>query len=159
MDWLANILTSQNAVVVILGVVAILIVLAFLVKKGIFSFNGKGLKVGIKDNERSIIRSQLEYMNTVVDGMVQYLPMNDLDYYRTKYVLSKIKDSLEQIIIFNHIRSDDEYIQLKQEVIYALVRKLTDKDFFKTDEFKKQCDDMTEKLIKRFVKIRESMEG
>lgn len=152
----SNGLWSLLAVVLIIGLVA------YLIKKGTISFNGKGLKVGIQDNERTTLRHQMQYMNTVLDGTIKDIPARlreGLHYYRAKYIIGKVKDVFEEAIIYNHIENDEEYVSMKQEIVYNTILKLTDDDYFKKPEFRKYTDDLTKNLIKRFVSIREKYNG
>ena len=144
---LANLLVIAGVVVFV--VVAVL----FAIKKGWISFKGKGLDVGYSEIERKIIRQQMQLMHSEVDALVQVLP-KDLEHYRTKYVLSKVKDCFEEMIIYNHITDDDEYIGLKQIEICNMVLKLTDHEYFRTPEFKEFAYKFIADVIKRFVRIR-----
>ena len=61
-ESLKDIFISDNFGSIIIGICALIILLAYLVKKGIFSFKGKGLTVGISNEEElSIVRKQIEF--------------------------------------------------------------------------------------------------
>lgn len=157
MESLANMVNGTNGIFV-LGLLLILIVIVIaLIKKGKFSFSGHGLSIGGDEQERKIMRQQSEYLTMVADSTIRYLPKHFSEgpsYYRTKYVISKFKDIFEAAIMYNHITDDDEYIQLKQEMAYSMILKVTEDDFFKKEEFKKYVYELVEKIIRRFVKIR-----
>ena len=157
MDSLATILTSSNLIPLGVIMVVLILLLAYLSKKGLVSFNGKGLKVGGDETERKIMRQQNQYLTTIADASIRDLPEKFVDeqhFYRTKYVISKFKDIFEEAIMYNHITDDDEYINLKQEIVLNTILKITEDEYFKSEEFKKYIYDATEKIIKRFVKIR-----
>lgn len=162
-ESLAKILTSGNAVPII-GIIAFIIVLIIIgIKKGIISFSGHGLSINDREQEREkeakIRRQQSEYLNMIADSTINDLPKHLTEgnsYYRCKYVISKFKDLFEQAIMYNHISDDDEYVQLKQELAYFTIMKVTEDQFFKTDSFKKYLDELVAKIIKRFVKIRKT---
>ena len=95
----------------------------------------------------------------IADGTIRDLPKKFQEgnsYYRSKYVISKFKDIFETAIMYNHITDDEEYISLKQEIAYSMIMKVTDDDYFRTPEFQKYLNELVEKIIKRFVKIRKT---
>lgn len=154
-----NILTSANANQIIVMVLLLAFILAIGIKKGIISFNGHGLSVGIRENEAKIRRQQTEYLNMIADGTIRDLPKKFQEgnsYYRSKYVIGKFKDIFETAIMYNHITDDEEYISLKQEIAYSMIMKVTEDDYFRTPEFHKYLNELVEKIIKRFVKIRKT---
>lgn len=159
MDWLSN-FAGSNGIPVLIFAGIILFTLVIGVKKGWISFKGKGFKVGLEENERNTVRKQVQYVETVLDGTIRDLPKDIIEghdgygYYRGKYIISKIKDIYEDIIHLNHIENNDDYIDIKFEIVYNSVLKLTDDEFFKTEQFKKYIRDLNEKLIKRLYKIR-----
>ena len=148
-------ISGNWAVVVIVLLVLISVIIS--VKKGWISFQGKGLSVGIQDKERDIIRSQIQYINTRLDGTIRDLPQSLIEgpkYYRTKYIISKVKDVFEESIIYNHIK-DGIYITLKQEIIYNTILDLTEDEYFKKPEFKEYLYKLVEDLYKRLLDIRD----
>ena len=154
-----NIFTSANANQIIVMILLLAFILIIGIKKGIISFNGHGLSVGIRENEAKIRRQQTEYLNMIADGTIRDLPKKFQEgnsYYRSKYVISKFKDIFETAIMYNHITDDEEYISLKQEIAYSMIMKVTDDDYFRTPEFQKYLNELVEKIIKRFVKIRKT---
>lgn len=155
MESMATILTSSNLIPLAVIAVVLICLLAYLSRMGIFSFNGKGLKVGGDETERKIVRQQLEYTDITLDATYSDLP-KELQNDHALVVISKVKDQFERMIVFNHITDDDEYISLKKDVVYSTVVKWTTDDYFKTDEFRKYIYELTEKIIKRFVKIRKT---
>ena len=60
-ETISNILTSGNAVFILVTILLLVVVLAILGKKGLFSFDLKGIKMGSSENERTIIRQQSEW--------------------------------------------------------------------------------------------------
>lgn len=154
-----TIFTSANVNQIIVMILLLALILIIGVKKGIISFNGHGLSVGIRENEAKIRRQQAEYLNMIADGSIRDLPKKFQEgnsYYRSKYVIGKFKDIFEIAIMYNHITDDEEYISLKQEIAYSMIMKVTDDDYFRTPEFRKYLDELVEKIIKRFVKIRKT---
>ena len=160
MEHIAGILTALQNNWFALTVLLVLIgLITYGIRKGVISFNGKGLKVGIQDKERTIIRYQMQYINAVLDGTIKDIPprLNEgLHHYRTKYIIGKVKDLFEEAIIYNHISGTEDYISIKQELAYNLVIKLTDDDFFKKPAFKDYMYKLVKDIILKLVTIREN---
>ena len=160
MEHIAGILTAlQNNWFALAVLILIMFLLTYGVKKGVISFNGKGLKVGIQDKERTIIRYQMQYVNAVLDGTVKDIPVRlneGLHHYRTKYIIGKVKDLFEEMIVYNHITNSEDYISIKQELAYNLVIKLTDDDFFRKPDFKDYMYKLVKDIILKLVTIREN---
>ena len=154
-DVLNNLLTSKAFLPTLLFIAGSIVVIIVGVKNGWFKYKGKGLTIGSDENERRIIRQQMEYVHTKCDSLISYLPKG-LDYYRSLYVISRFEDFLQSIIIYNHIKNDTEYIQLKYEMAYALILKKTEHDYFRSDEFKKWFYDLVREIIDRLVTIRQT---
>ena len=154
-EAISNIFTSGEAVHVELFIVLTIIVLAVLAKLNMFSFSGKFLRIGaIKDNERSVMRRQLKYMSAYFDSLIPELP-EGLDFYRTKYVVSKCKDFFEDMIVFNHISNSDTYINIKKMEFQSLILGLTENEYFRSEEWKKKAEAITVELVNNLVKIRQ----
>lgn len=163
MEHIAGILTALQNNWFALTVLLVLIgLITYGVRKGVVSFNGKGLKVGIQDKERTIIRYQMQFINARLDGTIKDIPVRlneGLHHYRTKYIIGKVKDLFEEMIIYNHISNTEDYISIKQELAYNLVIKLTDDEFFRKPEFKDYMDKLVRDIILKLVTIRESENG
>lgn len=163
MEHIAEILAALQNNWFALTVLLVLIgLITYGVRKGAISFNGKGLKVGIQDKERTIIRYQMQFVNAKLDGTVKDIPVRlneGLHHYRTKYIIGKVKDLFEEMIIYNHISNTEDYISIKQELAYNLVIKLTDDEFFRKPEFKDYMDKLVRDIILKLVTIRENENG
>ena len=69
-----GILTDGNFLKSVIGIGALVVLLAFLAKKGIISFKGKGLKIGHSDEEeRTIIRTQIQWCEADCKDMLREL--------------------------------------------------------------------------------------
>ncbi len=131
MDWLATILTSNNLIQISVILVMIILLLSYLSKKGIFSFNAHGLKVGSADKEREIMRRQLEFSSNAIQEFLALVPRcEDYDEYRAKYAAEKVFDEVVTWISFNHIRTDDFYIFCKQTIVWNILQGIGQKDFY-----------------------------
>lgn len=155
-ESIGNVLTSNNAVAVLITLLILVIVAAVLAKVGIFQFKGKGVTIGGDEDERAIIRQQTEWTQLFIQSMQQLPIFEGSDTYHTLYILEKAFDEVLSWIVFNHISDSENYISIKQEKIWNLIQTLvTDKKFTST-EFKQTIYDNTEVLIKRLVYIRKN---
>lgn len=158
MNWaeaVTAIVTSKAFIPSLIFLAGIIVVAIVGIKKKWWSFKGKGFVIGADENERRIIRQQMEYTHVKCDSIISYLP-EGLDHYRSLYVISKYEDFIQNMIIYNHIKNDSEYIQLKYEMAYSLVLKLTENKYFRSEEFKKWFYDLVRDMIDRLVTIRQT---
>ena len=103
-----------------------------------------------------ILRVQLTSLHAACDSMVQQLPKN-LNPWRTKYILSKVSDVLEEAALYNHIhRGDKEYYKIKEKLVYNTVMKRVEDPWFLTEEFKDICYKFVDDMLDEFISIRES---
>lgn len=155
-ESISSVLTSGNAVAVLLTLIVLIIILAVLAKKGIFQFNGKGVTIGDNEDERAVIRQQTEWSQLFVQSMRQLPIFEGSDTYHTLYILEKAFDEVLSWIVFNHISDSENYISIKQEKIWNLIQTLVIDKKFTTEEFRQIIYDNTEVLIKRLVHIRKN---
>lgn len=155
-ESISSILTSGNAVAVLLTLIVLIIILAILAKKGIFQFNGKGVTIGDNEDERAVIRQQTEWSQLFIQSMRQLPIFEGSDTYHTMYILEKAFDEVLNWIVFNHISDSENYISIKQEKVWNLIQTLVSDKKFTTEEFKQVIYDNTEILIKRLVHIRKN---
>lgn len=163
MDWVATILTSDNAVKVMVGLVVLILLIAFLVKKEMISFNGKGLKVGhdemIAERERNIIRNQIETATAFCNAFESKLPKVDgSNPYISKYIIEKCLDEILKWISINHLRNDECYVSIKQDALWNIVVSLSIRDEFRSDEMKELVYNGTKDLIRALVEVRKVYE-
>ena len=155
-ESISSVLTSGNAVAVLLTLIVLIIILAILAKKGIFQFNGKGVTIGDNEDERAVIRQQTEWSQLFIQSMRQLPIFEGSDTYHTMYILEKAFDEVLNWIVFNHISDSENYISIKQEKVWNLIQTLVSDKKFTTEEFKQVIYDNTETLIKRLVHIRKN---
>ena len=136
-----------------------LITLIILVKKGIISFKGKGLTVGNNDErdiERTIIRSQIQYVKSAVSDFYDDIPdFPNRDEWRLKYICERIISVFTDIISFNHISKEKIYTEMKQASIWAVIINNTAADIMTSDEFKDIVYKKTEEILDKLISIRE----
>ena len=159
MDWLPTLVEKAATFYGVAILVIIMVVGYFLLRSGRLVVKTKSVQLGksdIMERERTILRNQMSFLHISAEGMVSVLPPG-LDLWRTKYVISKVCDVLEEAILYNHInRGDETYIKIKQKLVYNAVLKRTENEYFKTDEFKGLCDKFTRDMLNEFCNIRET---
>ena len=160
MEWLASVLTSSNAIPIIIIVVLLVIIIAILAKKGIVSFKGKGLTVGNgndeRDIERTIIRSQIQYVKSAVSDFYDDIPdFPNRDEWRLKYICERIISVFTNIISFNHISREKIYTEMKQSEIWAVIINNTTADIMTSDEFKDVVYTKTAEILDKLISIRD----
>lgn len=158
MDWLPTLVEKISSLYGVVILLVLMVVGYILLRTGRLSVKTKTVQLGkadIEENERKIMRQQMSFLHVSAEGMVSQLP-KDLDMWRAKYVIAKVCDVLEEAILYNHIqRGDDKYIKIKQALVYNAVLKRTEKEYFRTQEFKDMCDKFTKDMLTEFVNIRE----
>ena len=159
MEWLASILNNPNSWKSFIFFFITLITLIILVKKGIISFKGKGLTVGNNDErdiERTIIRSQIQYVKSAVSDFYDDIPdFEGRDEWRLRYICERIISVFTDIISFNHISKEKIYTEMKQASIWEVIINNTTASIMTSDEFKDVVYAKTEEILDKLISIRE----
>ena len=159
MEWLASILNNPNSWKSFIFFFITLITLIILVKKGIISFKGKGLTVGNNDErdiERTIIRSQIQYVKSAVSDFYDDIPnFEGRDEWRLRYICERIISVFTDVISFNHISREKIYTEMKQASIWAVIINNTASDIMTSDEFKNVVYAKTAEILDKLISIRE----
>lgn len=155
-EAILGILTSGNFLQVVLGIAALIVLFAFLAKKGLISFKGKGLKVGNNDTERTIIRNQIMFCKTEISDFYNKIPnFEGRDDWRLKYIMEKCLDVFVDAISLNHITTEPVYMELKCRAVWDEVLQNADNANILTEDFKKVVYDETKLIIEKLIEIRE----
>lgn len=154
-EAIQGILTSGNFLKSVVGIGMLVALLAFLAKKGIISFKGKGLSIGNGDLERSILRQQIEYTKSIIDTFVEKVGYTEENVYCARYVSELVLDLCIEMIVYNHIDAEsDFYWRNKAEKAWSIIVKYAASDRYKTDAFKVSVFEEMKKLITHLVEIR-----
>lgn len=154
-EAIGTVLSSANGIKTELIILITLVLVVVAARLNIISISGKWLKVGkIKDDERAILRLQLSWMTSYMNLQFEEVYEEGMDYYRTKYIISKVQDFFEQIIIFNHITLEPTYLETKRQQLYSMVLGLTTLDKFRTKEGKEYIYQLSDKCIHTLYEIR-----
>lgn len=126
MDWLPALIEKASSLYGIVLLLIIMIVGFILLRTGVLQVKTKSIQLGkasIEENERKIMRQQMSFLHVSAEGIASRLPSN-LDVWRTKYIIAKVCDVLEEAILYNHIeRGDEKYISIKQKLAYKCSNK------------------------------------
>lgn len=160
MDWLAKIFESGNTVAIVIVAVVLVLIIAFLAKKGIVSFNGFGLKIDNgtdeREIERSIIRSQMAFVKTEINDFISKVPQwEGRDEWKTKYVLEKCQDIFYEVISLNHITLESVYVDLKCRAVWNEILQNADNPNIVNENFKQAIYDETKHILTKLLEVRE----
>lgn len=156
-EAISQVLTSANALEVLIFLAVIVIFAIVLVKSGTVAINTKHLRIGQAEKEREIIRRQVEAAHDFIMSIEGKINSDTSHYngYFTKFILERVYDKVIEWIIFNHISNTPMYVQNKQDTVCNLVYTFDIGDDFKTPEFKKRMCNWTQELIAKLVQTRE----
>lgn len=156
-ETIGSVLQSPNALSVLAFLTAALVLAAVMVASGRVTVSTKHLRIGRAEQERDIIRRQVEAAHEFISSIEgKIMPFSDSrGIYFTKYVLERVYDKVIEWIMFNNIKDTPMYVHDKQETVCNLVYMLSACDEVITPEFKKRMCGWTQELIARLVQIRE----
>ena len=153
---LQGILTSDNFWKTVVGIGALVILLAILAKKGLISFKVKGLKVGNNDVDRTIIRNQIMFVKTEISDFYGKIPyFEGRSEWRLRYIMEKCLDVLVDAISLNHLTLEPVYVDLKCRAVWDEVLQNAVNVSILTDDFKKVVYDEVKHIIEKLIEIRE----
>ena len=160
MEWLASVINGKNAIPIIIIAILLIVIIAILAKKGIVSFNAFGLKIDNGDDERdierTIIRSQIQYVKSAVSDFYDDIPdFEGRDEWRLRYICERIISVFTDIISFNHISKEKIYTEMKQASIWEVIINNTTASIMTSDEFKDVVYAKTEEILDKLISIRE----
>lgn len=155
-EAIQGVLTSGKAV---LGIGLLITLFAVLVKKGLISFKGHGLKVGISNEEElAIVRTQIQWCESDCKDMLRELTKNipecnEMNEYKAKYTIERVLDCLVQIVIFNHVTLEPTYVKMKQDLIWSVVSEVNPEPVW--DKLEPIVKDRVAVAIKNLYEIRQ----
>ena len=160
-EAIKDILTSSNAVGVLLILVFLTIVLIIvavvLIKGNYFQIRTQAVSVGYQDKERNIIRQQLNHVWLHLQDIEANLPKDeDYNEHLGQEIILKMYKVYTDWISFNHISRSKSYIPIKQKEMVAVVNALTVNEKYKTEEFKEWLNEDIKETIYALIDIRET---
>jgi hypothetical protein len=160
-DAIARILTTDNALLVLIFATILAVVLIILAMCGVVRIDTGAFKMGSDYKERDIIRQQTEWAHIYCVGLKNQIDemckdINGYDPYITMYILERMYSEVVEWITYNHLNLDSDYISIKQEKVKMLLASMTIKpDIFASKKFLSKVEEWTSEIIHRLVKIRE----
>ena len=155
-ETITEVLTSSNAIIVLIFLFVIVLVAVALIKGGYINFDSESLKINYADRERNIIKQQQDYVWLHLQAMEANLdkPKGYNKDLGQIIILTVYKEYVSWIS-FNHLTKSDAYISVKQNKLINIVNALTVKNEFKSDEFIDLIRSDTRNTIYELIKIRE----
>lgn len=156
-ETIKDVLTSSNAWFILIFLVVVILIGLILGRIGLIKVNTKHVQIGNELTQRELVRRQVETAYTFVMSLEGKIITEESGYnrYLTKYILERVYDKVIEWIIFNHITTNQLYVQDKQENIENLVYTMVVDDDFKTPEFKRRMDNWVRELIEQLVQVKE----
>ena len=155
-ETIREVLTSSNAIIVLIFLFVIIMVAVALIKGGYVNFDSESLKINYADRERNIIKQQQDYVWLHLQALEANLPKpKGYDKNLGQVVILTVYKEYVSWISFNHLTKSDAYISVKQNKLVDIVNTLTVKSDFKTEEFIQMIKDDTKNTIYELIKIRE----
>ena len=157
-ETIGSVLNGNNAIPVIIFALMTVIVIGILGKKGIISINKGGVRIGSDETERTIIRNQTQWARLYImsiKGKVLPENPNKIQKLTAEVILERVYDNVSDWITYNHISSNNSYIEIKQSEIKCLVYAQDDlDDEFKTPEFAVRMEGWVRECILNLIQIR-----
>lgn len=156
-ETIKAVLTGGNAWFILIFLFVVVLVAGVLSRLGLVKIHTRHLQIGNEMTQRELIRRQVETAHTFIMSLEGKIITDGCEYdkYLTKYILERIYDKVIEWIMFNHITTNQLYVQDKQEGICNLVYTMIINDDFKKPEFKVRMNNWTRELIEQLVKVKE----
>lgn len=155
-ETLGWVLTSPNAVNILLFLSFIVILGWLAAKTGLLNIHTNAVTMGAADREREIIRQQTEWVKIHLEGLEKSMPKPEgYNAWRGMYIVETVYDEYVNWITYNHLTTKSSYVDIKQDRIVSLVHRLTDKEEFHSKEFEEFLREDTGNSIAKLVQIRE----
>lgn len=140
--------------------IATIVILIFLIKKGLLQIDTGPVKLGrTRANERHILAQQISFINLHMDALsmefIRKLP--EVQPYHTKYVLNKIGDEFVRRVSVNHISLDQVYLDDVYMTVVDLTRKRANHEYFWSKEFEDLVRDQVKTIVEHLINIRNRM--
>lgn len=158
MEYVVSALTSDNGWLVAVLIIIILVLCAIGIKHGALKIKTDKIVVGqdASDLERTIMRQQIEWTKIACYSFEQKVPkFPEYDKYRGRFIIEKVFDEIIKWIAFNHIKDNDAYIRIKQDIVWNIIQKYAKNKAIMSKSFRHAVDNNVEYVIKNLVDIRE----
>lgn len=155
-DTVRAALTSENATGILITVIVLAVTFLSAVKFGWIRIKTSHIKIGAMEDERSIVRNQIEWAHLFITSLAWKIPDDDgYNGYFMKYIFERIYDEVVNWITFNHITTKGNYVKIKQSALKSLVYGLDVRNKSLSEVFEEKMDGWTEEIISGLIDIRE----
>lgn len=155
-ETIGQILTSSNALIVLMFLLVIVLVAVILIKNGYINFDNESLRIGYADRERNIIKQQQDYVWLHLQDIEANIEKpKDYDTTLGQMIIMAMYIEYVSWISFNHLTKSDAYISVKQNRLVSIVNRYTVKEQFKGESFIDFIRKDTKETIYELIKIRE----
>lgn len=158
-ETIKEVLNGSNALFVLIAIIILVVIFVILSKTGIIKINSKHIQIGNELTQRELIRRQVETAHVFIMSLFGKIPdaekNKNFGGYKERYVLERVYDKVIEWIIFNHITTNQLYVEDKQESVCNLVYSMDVDDKYKTKEFKERMYAWTKELIEKLVQVKE----
>ena len=155
-ETIGQILTSSNALIVLMFLLAMVLVAFILIKNGYINFDNESLRIGYADRERNIIKQQQDYVWLHLQDIEANIEKpEDYDATLGQMIIMAMYIEYVSWISFNHLTKSDAYISVKQNRLVSIVNRYTVKEQFKGEAFIDFIRKDTKDTIYELIKIRE----
>lgn len=120
MEALAQILTSPNALIVLVFALLLVVVLGLMGKHGVYSVNRGGIKIGRSESEvRSLLQKEVKFATDFCRYKREKMLAEwtgrgrPFDPLHTELVFERMLDEILSWLIVNNVRDDPVYIENK----------------------------------------------
>ena len=156
-ETIGKVLTSTNAIPVIIFAIICIVIFSILVKKGVLSINKGGVRIGSDERELTIVRNQSQWAYLFLTSLKgKLIEMEDpkRDDFFVDVVLERCYDKVVEWITYNHVSCNNSYIEIKQSEVRCIVYSLPIQEQFKTPEFEIRMNGWVKEIILNLIKIR-----
>jgi len=156
-EAIVNVLTSENALMILIFILIFSIALYIMSKKGIVAVNTGKVRIGRDEQELTIVRNQSQFAYLyimAIKGKILEDDATEVQVNKVDLILEKVYDKVVDWIHYNHISDTGVYVEIKKEEIKNLVYGFPITEEYKTPDFKNRMEGWVEELILNLLKVR-----
>ena len=168
METIQNILTSQNAPMILFFMLIAFFVLAIMAQKGVFKLEKNGVQIGKPEKDtRAMLLKMSNFISEFCDAECISLCSDmankgfEMNEQNAQYVFSFVQIEIDSWILVNHISDNDFYLQGRIRDIKNVVGKRigeVNEKLRRNEEYmaeiNKYCEDFTKRILKNLIEIR-----
>lgn len=154
-ETIGEVLQSNNAFIVLFFLAFMALMAWAMARKGLFNIHTEAVTLGAADKERQIIRVQMEWILRHLEGLEATIEKpKGYDIWRGRVVIERLYDYWVDRITQNHIKNSTEYIEIVESSVLAIVDSLTERQEYKSEEFKEMLRKDVRVCIEKMIQIR-----